>query len=336
MFSQLAATAFHLPEGVLTNSQLAEEFGDWDEEKIVSKTGIVERRIVGEGEYCSDLATKAGEALFESGACQADEVQYLILCTQSPDYVLPSTSCLVQERLGIPTSAGALDINQGCSGYIYGLSLACGLIDSGIVENVLLITADTYTRYINKRDRSVRTLFGDGATATWLKAGSEQRRLGPFVFGTDGRGRDNLIVPAGGLKQPCNEETGRVEEVESGNFRCADNLYMNGAEIFNFTLRTVPAALNSLLEKAGLGMDDIDQFVFHQANKFMLERLRRKLNILQDKFVIGMQLTGNTVSSTIPIALQQATESGRIKSGDVVVLLGFGVGYSWGGTILRV
>jgi 3-oxoacyl-[acyl-carrier-protein] synthase-3 len=335
----IKAISSYLPAGELTNRQLAEEFGDVDAGVILERTGIGVRHVAGPEECASDLGVAAARHLFESNAASPEDVDFLLFCTQSPDYFLPTTACIMQERLGLRTSCGAIDFNQGCSGYVYGLSLAKSLIETDIARNVLLITADTYTRYINARDRSVRTLFGDGASATLVSAVSESdagNLIGPFVFGTDGRGAQQLIVPAGGMRRPLDAETMIESEDGQGNWRSPQNLYMNGPEIFNFTLRTVPKVLDELLTKSGRSLEEIDYFIPHQANKFMLERLQRRLKIPAEKFHIELETTGNTVSSTIPIALESARRQGRIKSGDTVALIGFGVGYSWAATLVRV
>lgn len=327
---------YHLPATVLSNEQLSAEFPGWSVEKIEEKTGIRERRIAAADEFASDLGAAAVQRLFASGACQPSEVDFLLYCTQSPDYYLPTTACLLQERLSIPTSAGALDFNLGCSGYIYGLGLAKGLIETGQARNVVLVTAETYSKFIYPQDRSVRTLFGDGAAATLIQgADSNLDCIGPFVYGTDGRGAANLIVPSGGLRKPFRSEGGEIIEDDNGNRRTPDSLYMNGAEIFTFTLQAVPRVVQQALERAAYSLDDVDLFVFHQANRYMLEALRRKLRIPAEKFVLAMETVGNTVSSTIPIALRQAQEAGRLHPGQKILLVGFGVGYSWGAAFLR-
>ena len=335
----IAGIASFLPAGTLTNEELAAEFGDWHASQILSKTGIGVRHVAAANECASDLGVAAARRLFESGACDPAEIDFLLFCTQSPDYFLPTTACLMQDRLGLKTTCGALDFNQGCSGYIYGLALAKSLIETGTAKNVLLVTADTYTKFINRRDRSVRTLFGDGAAATLVKlvkTESAAELIGPFVLGTDGRGANNLIVKAGALRCPTTSETAVEQEDEAGNWRADENLYMNGAELFNFTLKTVPAATEELLSKAGVTIDEVNMIIPHQANKFMLERLRAKMKIPAEKFFINLENVGNTVSSTIPIALETAFSEGRVKSGDRVAMLGFGVGYSWGAAMIEL
>jgi len=334
--AKIAAIEYFLPQAVLSNTELALEFPDWSVEKIESKTGITERHIAAEGECSSDLAFEAARKLFASGVCSPSQIDYILLCTQSPDYWLPTTACLLQHRLNVPQSAGALDFNLGCSGYIYGLGIAQGLIETAQANNVLLITAETYSKFLHRRDKSVSTLFGDAAAAT-LITGIENAGafIGPHVLGTDGSGAGNLIVQTGGMRNPRTPESGRLQEDDSGNIRCADNLYMNGAEIFNFALRVVPKTVHTLLERAGKKLDDIDLFVFHQANQFMLDHLRKRLKIPQERFSVAMRHCGNTVSSSIPIALKDSVEKGILHPGNVVMLVGFGVGYSWGATLIR-
>jgi 3-oxoacyl-[acyl-carrier-protein] synthase-3 len=327
----IKAIEYYLPEGILTNAMLATEFPDWTVERIQEKTGIEVRHIASENECSSDLGVSAAQKLFTSGLCSPENIDYLLFCTQSPDYFLPTTACIMQDRLAIPKTAGAIDFNQGCSGYIYGLGLAKGLIETGQARNVLLITAETYSKHIHPGDKSVRTLFGDAAAATLVQAHeSETSSIGPFIYGTDGSGGKNLIVPTGGMRNKRTEMSAQVFEDENNNLRSQDNLYMNGAEIFNFTLNTVPKAVKGILDKTGKSMEDVDLFVFHQANKFMLEHLRKKIKAPEDKFYMSFGKYGNTVSSTIPIALKDALTEDKLKSGDLVMLVAFGVGYSWG------
>jgi 3-oxoacyl-[acyl-carrier-protein] synthase-3 len=336
MKATVAAIEYQLPARCLTNEQLAEEFPEWSVEKIEEKTGIAERWIAADDECASDLGTIAARKLLDSGACKPTDIDFILFCTQSPDHFLPTSACLMQERLGIPTSAGALDFNLGCSGFVYGLGLAKALIESGQATNVLLITAETYSKYIHPKDKSVRTLFGDAGAATLVRGKIEvDEQVGPFVYGTDGCGGKNLMVPAGGMRQPAPPE-GEVAIADSdGNVRSSANLYMNGPEIFGFTLKVVPKVVSELLTRAGKDLGDIDLFVFHQANQYMLEHLRKKLKIPTEKFFVGMRHCGNTVSCTIPIALKQAAGEGHLKAGMTVMLVGFGVGYSWGGTLIR-
>jgi 3-oxoacyl-[acyl-carrier-protein] synthase III len=332
----IRAIEYHLPENVLSTAELAREFPEWSIEKIEEKTGIHQRHIAAPGECSSDLGVAAARKLFDSGVCAPSEIDYILFCTQSPDYFLPTTACLMQQELGIPTTAGALDYNLGCSGFIYGLGMARGLIETDQAKNVLLITAETYSKFINRRDKSVRTLFGDAAAATLVSAtDAEQPLIGPFVFGTDGAGGKNLIVPTGGMRAERTVDSAIETQDESGNWRSGDDLFMNGAEIFNFTLRTIPKCVNDLFERSGTAASDIQFFLFHQANRYMLDHLRKRMKLPEEKFLMRMSDCGNTVSSTIPIVLRHAICDERIKSGDLLMLVGFGVGYSWGACLVR-
>jgi len=333
----LTAIRSFLPADKLTNEQLAEQFGDWHAGQILSKTGVAVRGVAGPDECASDLGVKAAQRLFADGVCAPAEIDFLIFCTQSPDYFTPTTACVMQDRLGLNTACGAIDINQGCSGYIYGLALAKSLVEAGTAGTVLLVTADTYMKFINRRDRSLLTLFGDGAAATLVRGVESVRELlGPFVLGSDGRGANQIMVKAGGLRCRPTAETAIEKEDSAGNWRSDENLFMDGADVFSFALRTVPPTLQQLLDKSGMKLEDIDFIVPHQANKFVLERLRAKLKFPAGKFWIDMEDSGNTVSSTIPIALEKALRQGRVKSGDRVALIGFGVGYSWGATMVEI
>ena len=333
----ITAVRSFLPENKLTNEDLAQQFGDWHASQILSKTGVAERGLAGPEECASDLGVAAAKRLFNEGVCTPDEIDFLIFCTQSPDYFTPTSACLMQDRLGLQTSCGAVDINQGCSGYVYGLALAKSLVEAGTAQTVLLVTADTYMKFINRRDRSLLTLFGDGAAATLIRTvESASELIGPFVLGTDGRGANQIIVKAGGLRCRPTPDTAVEQEDSAGNWRSDQNLFMDGGDVFSFALRTVPPTLQQLLDKAGLTIDQIDFMIPHQANKFVLERLRAKLKFPADKFWIDMAKSGNTVSSTIPIALEGAIEQGRVKTGDRVALVGFGVGYSWGATLIEM
>src|ERR1035437_9702301 len=288
MKATVAAIEYHFPEHCLTNAQLAAEFPEWSVEKIEEKTGIAERWIAAEGECSSDLGVAAARKLFESGVSKPADIDYILFCTQSPDYFLPTTACVMQERLGIPTSAGALDFNLGCSGYVYGLGLAKALVETGQATNVLLVTAETYSKFIHPKDKSVRTLFGDAGAATLVRAvPGDGEFIAPFVYGTDGGGAKNLIVPTGGMRQRVAPPEEEATVDADGNLRSEANLYMNGPEIFAFTLRAVPKVVQDLLVRTGKNLSDIDLYVFHQANQYMLEHLRKKLKIPTEKFFVG-------------------------------------------------
>lgn len=328
----IKALSYYLPEKVVTNEELVKEFPEWSVEKVAQKVGVDSRHVAAEHETAGDMAEKAALKLFAEYNVSPSEIDFVMLCTQSPDYFLPSTACVLQNRLGIPTSSGAFDYNLGCSGCIYGMAMAKGLISAGIAKNVLLLTAETYNKYLHPSDKSNRSIFGDGAAACLISTAGIAE-IGEFSLGTDGSGANNLIVKTGAARQKVT--TGNYVEDDEGHMWYDDYLYMNGGNIFNFTLEAVPVMMKEILEKNNLNQDQIDYYVFHQANKFMLNTIRKVCVLPKDKFYVNLATTGNTVSSTVLIGMKDCIDNGTIKKGDIVMATGFGVGLSWGGTILK-
>ena len=324
----------YLPSNSLTNEQLNMYFPEWSVDKISSKTGIYQRSIANSEEFSCDMAISAATKLFAENNIQPMDIDFVILCTQSPDYFLPTTACIIQDKLGIPTSAGAFDFNLGCSGYVYGLAISKGLIASGIAKNILFITSETYSKFIHPADKVNKTIFGDAAAATLITLDHGICSIDKFVFGTDGTGAENLIVKNGGVRNLL--RSGKDYRDEYGNLRNDNNLFMNGREIFNFTIEKIPSLIKIILQKSGLSLSEVDLFVFHQANKFMLEHLRKKIGIPEDKFILNLERCGNTVSSTIPIALSEAIKNNKFENLTNCILAGFGVGYSWGACNLKI
>lgn len=331
----LSAIASYLPEGRLSNADLAERFPDCTADEIKKDTGIESRCVVADDEFTSDLAVKAAQKLFALDERRREGIDVLILVTVSPDYIIPCTAPLVQHALGLPQETAAFDISLGCSGYTYGLNQAAALIESGRARKVLLITADRMSAYGTHAGRDIQTLFGDAGTASLIEASptdaDEQSRvsggvIGDGKFGTDGAGAIHLWSPTSGVRGFTGNQQRDVP---------AATLEMNGLEVFTFSLRVVGKHVTEFLAGQGLNIDDVDLFVFHQANLFMIEHLRRRLKIASERFVVRIAEVGNTVSSTIPLALGQALEQGKVKAGDRVLLVGFGVGYSWGSVLLR-
>ena len=333
MCAHIVGLSFYLPKRVVTNQDLQAENPAWDMQRVGQKTGIESRRIAADDQTAADLAFAAAERLFADGTVRRDEIDYLLFCTQSPDYVLPASSCILQDRLGLSVHCGAIDFNQGCSGYIYGLQLANALVSSGTARNVLLLTGETYSKYIHPRDRSVRVLFGDAATATVISADKPGARIVATEVGTDGAGCNNLIVPIGGARRRSSTEFPQEFCDQNGSVRSAANLFMDGQELFAFTLKRVPALVDRLLKKTGLVAEEVDTYVFHQANAFMNEHLRTKMRLPKEKVPLLLSDVGNTVSNTIPLTL--ARIASQLSSGDKVMLVGFGVGYSWGACLLE-
>jgi 3-oxoacyl-[acyl-carrier-protein] synthase-3 len=334
-FAKISAIEYVLPEHSLSNEDLARDFPEWNVDKIYAKTGINDRRIIAAEECTSDLAVRACEKLFAQTGIDRAAIDFIILCTQSPDYFLPATACILQDRLGLSIHCGAFDFNQGCSGFVYGLGIAKGLIETGQAKNILLVTAETYSRYIHPADKSVRTLFGDAAAATLIQASADSPSISRFRYGTDGAGAKNLIVPIGGARNPSALNPAPAAHTDdSGNVRTDANLYMNGPEIFEFSMKRVPELFASLFDES-FTLADVNLYAFHQANKFMLDSLRRRIKLPPEKFICEFEHCGNTVSSSIPIALKEAINKGVLVAGKTVVCVGFGVGYSWAGCVVQ-
>jgi len=322
MGAKIKQVEYYLPEGILTNEELEKAYPEWSATKLEKKVGIKQRHIAGPNETSLDLATKAAIKVLEKE--DKDLIDFVLFCTQSPDYLLPTSACLLQSRLGLKTSIGALDFNLGCSGYVYGLALAKGLINSGVCKNILLVTGETYSKFIAEDDISNRSIFGDAGTAT-IVTYSDEDQLGEFIFGTDGIGAENLIV--NGLSA---RNSYILKDVER------PTLYMNGPEIFNFTIETIPPLIQQVINKNKLQLSGIDYFILHQANKYIIEFLISEIGLDISKCHIDMINYGNTISNTIPIALKDAYKQQKIQEGDKVLLAGFGVGYSWGSTIITI
>lgn len=331
MKAYIKAISYNLPEKILDNEQIAKEFPEWTVEKINNKIGIKQRHVAADGETASDLAVGAAEILFSANRIDRSTIDYLIFVTQSPDYHLPTTACLIQKRLGLSKRITAIDVNLGCSGFVTGLSLAKAVVVSGQAENVLLLTAETYSKYMHERDKSNRTIFGDGSAAT-LVSNEGMAEIGEFVIGTDGEGAENLIVKSGCSRhpQPLND----LKFDDFGNPRSSDNLYMDGPAILNYSLESIPQLVSDVLQKNGVTMDDIDLHVYHQANIFLANLECRKLKIAKERYYCNIENVGNTVSSTIPIGLCLALEDGSLKPGMKVLSVAQGLGYTWGGTVI--
>ena len=320
----ISKIAYYLPESRRENPK----------SRLMKKTGISAVHISTESETASDLAFNAAEKLLSERGTR-DDIDFLIFCTQSPDYFLPTTACMLQDRLGLGNYCGAYDYNLGCSGYIYGLSMAKGLIETGQAQTVLLLTGETYSKYINPDDNTVKPLFGDAGTATLIE-GVEAKDSGlrSFIFGTNGGGGSNLIVPVGGARRPFQSSKTIEESDEYGNKRTNHNLYMNGSAISDFALEVVPNTVDRVLSKEGINKADVDYYVFHQANKFMLEFLQQKCDLLEMPFWNDVSEYGNTVSCSIPIALCDLKMQNPNLKLECVMIVGFGVGLSWAGCIL--
>jgi 3-oxoacyl-[acyl-carrier-protein] synthase-3 len=320
-YASIGPIALHFPEKVESIDTLRDEFPRWNLDLIQEKTGIYQRHIAADDEYASDLGVAAAEKLFEKFEIDRNSIDFLLFCTQTPDCPLPTTSCLMQQRLSLPTSCGALDFNLGCSGYVYGLAMANGLINSGAAKRILFITAETYTKYIDRKDRSLRTIFGDGAAASLIEA-SDEAGLQHFKFGTDGTGADMLLLTKSGPRQPMPPRN---------RHRWDSDLYMDGPSLISFTVDAIPGLVDEILASSGNTKTDIDYYLMHQATHKMLSELAARIDVPQKQVPIRLSHVGNTVSSTLPILIHQMRESGDLKAGMQNLLVGFGVGLSWAG-----
>lgn len=327
-----AISSFTPPDlDLLTNGQLQEEFAKVDLAKLAKGIGVMQRYVADESRTASDMAFEAANKMFEEWDIDPKTIDFILFSTQSPDYFLPASACVLQDRLGIPTTAGAFDFDLGCSGYAYGLAVAKSFVDSGLAHNVLLLTGDTISKYLHKEDKN-RALFGDSATAS-LISGDGFAEIGQSVYGTDGSGFEHIIVKNRAARHPA--LTGNAETDDQGNIRRDDYFYMDGEAVFNFTIDRVPQLVSDTLSKNGMGKEEVDYYVFHQANKFMLNTIRKVCGIPKDKFYINLENRGNTTSSSIPNGLKDCLDQDIIVKGQRVMVAGFGVGLSWSATILN-
>ena len=328
--------SYCLSSKAITNKDLETDFDETTADAIFAKTGI-STRFQTEGDIlASDLGFMAAKKLFKEYNIQKETIDYLIFVSSCLDYKSPTTACVLQNRLGLKTTIGAIDILHGCTGFIYGLSTAKGLIATDQAEKILLITADSPTKLVHPEDLELLSIFSDGAAATLVTNQNSKvsGKIGKFVFGTDGIGAKNLMSTRSGMRNPTDANWFKENKAVPSGLKWG-KLEMNGSQIFIFSIRTVPKLVNDILSKENLAIEEIDLFVFHQANGVMLDFLRSKLRIPKKKFYLNIENKGNTVSATIPIALKDAFSEGLITKGCKVLVAGFGIGYSWGGTIIR-
>jgi 3-oxoacyl-[acyl-carrier-protein] synthase-3 len=321
-YAAVTGIGSYLPEGVLTNADLALMVNTSDE-WIWSRTGIRERRIIAEDEATSDLAARAGQRALADAGVAPDKVDLLVVGTSTPDMAFPSTACLTQAKLGL--TCPAYDVNAACTGFIFALQHAAAAIESGRAKTILVIGADALTRLVDFTDRSTCILFGDGAGAFVLQAFEEPGVLG-IHLGSDGTGADLLQVPAGGSAAPCTPERLAARETF---------LKMNGNEVFKFAVRAIPKVTRQALKESHLTVDDVTWFVPHQANQRILDTIADRLGVPHDRVVSTIERTGNTSSASIPLAIDGLYTVGNLKPGDVLVLVGFGAGLTWGAAVLR-
>jgi 3-oxoacyl-[acyl-carrier-protein] synthase-3 len=330
---RIAGIASAVPEAVRPNTAFNETFGDEEVRKICARTGVSQVHTAGPGICTSDLCYAAAKRLLESMNLAADAVDALVFVSQTPDYLLPATSCSLHGRLGLAQRCAAVDVNLGCSGYIYGLWLASQFIAAGSARTVLLLVGDTISRIVSPEDRSVVMLFGDAGSATILERDESAGSIA-FELGTDGSGQNHIRVPAGLFRQPRTTSTSMRTRRSDENIRSDEDLSMDGAEVFTFTLSAVPVMIEAALKTAGWTSSTPDAFVLHQANQFMLQHLAKRMRIPAAKTILAMAEYGNTSSASIPLTMTHVLRD-KLQAGPLPLLLaGFGVGLSWGAAAL--
>lgn len=330
MTARIEKICYALPDAVVSNAELRKIYPDWDFDRLEERTGVFERHIADDGETALDLAERACRDLDLEG------VDGLIFCTETPDHPIPSNACLLHGRLGLAKNVPSLDINMGCSGYVYSLEVARGMIATGTAKRILLATGDTYSQFINSGDRATRVLFGDGVAISIIVASDDGNGIIDLTMGSDGKYYDRFMVPAGGARQPLNDATSIETTDKSGNVRASENITMDGFGVLSFFNATIPGEVRDLLERNDLSVADIDVFVFHQASRVALDSIARALKIADDKMVNNMGRVGNLVSASVPVSLKMALDAGQAKPGDLAVLCGFGVGLSWATALVRL
>ena len=335
MYNTIKYINCYYPNNILTNEDIANQFPDLKIKELTRLTGVHKRYISGKGETSVDMGVSAAEILLTKNSIDRNSIDFIIFCSAGGDYITPASACIIHDQLGLPTNCGAFDYNQGCTGYIYGLSMADSIISAGNAKNILLITSEAITSTIHPKDSSNRAIFGDAATASIITKNKDNSRFGKFIFGTDGSKYDRIIIKHGRERFPLPKYSEEDKIDSYGNIRNNANFYMDGSEVFNFSVTKAPELVSQLLDDNGLKFNDIDFFVFHQANQIILETIGKKLKVPDNKLIIDIETTGNTVSSTIPIALKNSIDQGKIKRGSILLIAGFGVGFSWGGTILK-
>jgi len=325
----IKAMAYCLPEGRLTNEDLYLRFGEKAVRSIAKMSGITERRIVSPGETAADLATRAAQQLLTEQHCDPQSIDLLIFTSQTPDYQIPATACVLHERLGLRLNCACFDLNQGCSAFPYSLSVANGLLETGAANRALVLNADAITQVLYPKDRGLVTLHGDAAVATLLDRSAGGGRLHGFHFGTDGTGWKHIVMPVSGARAKRTADTGREIVTETGSVTTAEHLQMNGPAVFHFSMTTVAEAIQFALSKWNWAVEDCRLVLLHQANKTMVDMIYRALIVPPEKRFYFMENIGNAAGASSPLLLCEALRQGKVEPGDRLVLSGFGNGLSW-------
>ncbi|NQT14851.1 MAG: ketoacyl-ACP synthase III [Planctomycetes bacterium] len=335
MESFIEEIAYALPETIVTNEDLRRDNPDWDVSRLEKRTGVRRRCIAAPRQTALDLGLEACEKLFEARPEAREQIDAIIFCTETADYVLPPNACVLHGKLALPESVLSFDVDLGCSGYPYCLGLAKGMLSTRMATNALLVNADTYSKLIHKNDQSTRALFGDAAAASWIAASKDGGGILDVECCTAGQLYEKFIVPGGGYRQPRSDESSDAEHQAAAPAKPLDTIHMDGMGILAFVNAKIPGHVKTLLARNGLGIEDVDLFVFHQASRMVLDTLPRLMKIRPEQMHSNLAEVGNTVSASIPIVLRSAVDAGRLARGDTVLVCGFGLGLSWGSALLE-
>ena len=314
----------YVPERVLTNSEL-QKMVDTSDEWIVARTGIRERRVAAPEEATSDMAYQASVKALDDAGIKPEEIDLIITATNTPDMIFPATACLLQDRLGAK-NAGAFDLLAGCTGFIYGVSVASQFVEAGNAKTVLVVGSEALTKILDWQDRNTCVLFGDGAGAALIRQVPGDKGILASALGADGSGAYHLCMPAGGSRHPIS-----IEVIEQGLHRAQ----MNGREVFKFAVRAMEEGSAKVLQRAGLSVSDVDYLIPHQANIRIIEHAAKKMKLPMDRVAVNVDRYGNTSTASIPLALEESLNSGKIKDGDIVIMVGFGAGLTWAGMLMK-
>ena len=318
---------YYLPENILSNEDMKKENPHWDIEKVSEKSGVFNRHIASKDQTAYDLSLKACANLVETN--ELNDIDGIIFCTQSPDYIMPSNSFLLHRDLGLDRDVFCFDFNHACAGYIYSLKMSEAFMRANMAKKILLVNADTYSKYIHEKDRSTRVLFGDAAAVTLVEREDDGRGIIDIDIGSDGNGWNKFWIEAGGMRMPKSEYTSKETSDRGGNIKTKEKISMDGMGVWSFINSVAPKQIKNMLEKNSISIDDIDQIIFHQASKMTLDSVVRSLKLDKDKVFININNLGNTVSASIPIALKDAIDEKKVSRGSLVILSGFGVGLSY-------
>lgn len=329
---KISGVAACVPENIEENSTLSLFQSPAEYERFVATTGIERRHVVKNGFCSSDLCYEAAEKLIETLQWSKEEIDCLIFVSQTPDYILPATACLLQHRLGLPNECMAFDISMGCSGWVYGITVLASLLSNGTCKKGLLLAGDTVTVTKSPRDKTTYPLFGDAGTATAVEFQEAEKGIVSYLC-TDGEGADTIMIRDGGFRHPFSEASLSYKEYENGSIRNNLQSYLDGTSVFTFGISKAPKSIKKLLEYTGKSAEDIDYYIFHQANMLMNEKIRTKLKLPMDKVPYILKDFGNTSSTSIPLTLVARLKE-QLRNNDLnIIACGFGVGLSWGSVL---